>query len=139
MMNNHTAVHMNVMMSIHIINSYGSKIIIFHIIQPLMLTHQFSMYQHIIFHTIHAIQFKKIQMDIFGPTSKSRLFLTVPHQSVGCPWTAPPHHASVPFLRTEIRTWPFPVSQHPKPLSWLLNNKKPSRTKPLPPGVFETP
>ena len=81
--------HMNAMMPIHIINSYGSYTIIFHIIQPLMLTHQFNMHQHIIFHTIHAIQFKQIHTDIFGPTSKLGLFLTVPHQSMGCPWTAP--------------------------------------------------
>ena len=97
--NNHTVhphptrrdvtLHMNAMMPIHISNSYGSHIIIFHIIQSLMLTHQFSMHQHVIFHTIHAIQFKQIHMDIFDPTSTSGLFLTVPHQSVGCPWTAP--------------------------------------------------
>ena len=45
-----------------------------------MLIHQFSMHQHIIFHTIHAIQFKKIHMDIFCPTRKSGL-LKPPHQS----------------------------------------------------------
>ena len=90
-------VHMNAMMPIHIINSYGSYTIIFHIIQPLMLTHQFSMHQHVIFHTIHAIQFKQIHMDTFGPTRKSRLFSIVPHQSMGCPWTVPITHF-VPFL-----------------------------------------
>ena len=52
--NNHTmhphptlrdaTVHMNVMMSIHISNSDGLYTIIFHIIQTIMLTHQFSMH-----------------------------------------------------------------------------------------------
>ena len=44
------------------------------------------MHQHIIFHTIHAIQFKQIHMDIFGPTRKPVLFLTVPKNSA---WDSP--------------------------------------------------
>ena len=48
------------------------------------------MHQHITFHTIHAIQFKPIHMDIFGPTSTSGLFLIVPHPSMGCPLEHPP-------------------------------------------------
>ena len=79
----------NIKISSHkLINNFfsnGSHTIIFHIIQPLMLTHQFSMHQHIIFHIAHAIQFKQIRMDIFCPTCKSGLFLIVPKNSA---WAA---------------------------------------------------
>ena len=79
----------NIKISSHkLINNFisnGSHTIIFHIIQPLMLKHQFRMHQHIIFLTIHVIQFKQIHMDVFCPTRKSGLFLIVPKNSA---WAA---------------------------------------------------
>ena len=141
-MNNHTVhphptrhdvvVHMNAMMPIHIINSYGSHTIIFHIIQPLMFTHQFSMHQHVIFHTIHAIQFKPFHMDIFGPTSTSGLFLTVPHRSVGCLRIAPLHQNGPKHQTHMLFIFQHNIKQFlmdhfgPTTIRTVLSNPKPS-------------
>ena len=60
------------------------------------------MHQHIIFHTIHAIQFMQIHMDIFGLTRKSRLFFTVPKNSVWAVHGQTSHQPRFHFFGTEI-------------------------------------
>ena len=72
------------------------------------------MHQHIIFHTIHAIKFKKIHMDIFGPTHKPRLFLTVPKNSA---WAA----RNCPKLKTAQNS------------AWRTENSRPFRPLKLQP------
>ena len=68
----------------------------------------------------------------FWSNKLSGLFLIVPNQSVGCPWTGP-HQASVPLLWNR-NPWPFFTSQH-----GFLDKEYPSRRRPLPPRVIETP
>ena len=67
-----------------------------------MLTHQFSMHQHLIFHTIQVIHFKQIDMDIFGPTRNLGLFLKFPKNSVWAVHGQPPHQPRFHFFGTEI-------------------------------------
>ena len=68
-----------------------------------MLTHQFSMHQHLIFHTIQTIHFKQIDRDNFGPTRNLGLFLIVPKNSVWVVHGQPPHQPQFHFFKTEIR------------------------------------
>ena len=151
MVNNHTVhpyptrldvtVHMNAMMPIHIFNFNGSYTIMFHIIQTIILTHQLACINisfciHISSHSIQTITCKQNTWTNFNPIINLD-FLTVPEQYMSCPWTAPSSSIG-PFLGTGIygNFRPHNTQNH---FHGLLDKEYPSRRRPLPLRVVETP